>query len=275
MNLTEQVQPHVLPGAHLDLARMPGHWLLARMGKRVLRPGGRELTRRMLDALAIRSTDDVVELAPGLGATARLTLAREPASYTAIERDPAAAAAVKRLLRGPHQRCIEGTATATNLPDGIASVVYGEALLTMHTAAQKAAIAAEAFRVLKAGGRYGIHELALRPDELPDASKEEVARDLSASIHVGARPLTVLEWRRLLEGAGFEIETHATAPMYLLEPRRLVQDEGWLRALRIVGNIATHPAARRRVLEMRRVFRKHMDVMCAVTIVARKRMPPR
>lgn len=272
MNLTEPVQPHVLPGDHLDVARMPGHWLLARMGKRVLRPGGRELTRRMLDALAIGSSDEVVELAPGLGATARITLARDPASYTAIERDPAAAAAVKRLLRGPHQRCLEGTATATSLPDGVASVVYGEALLTMHTAAQKTAIVGEAFRVLKAGGRYGIHELALRPDELPDARKEQVAHDLSTSIHVGARPLTVVEWRRLLEAAGFEIEIHATAPMYLLEARRLVQDEGWLRALRIVGNIATNPAARRRVLEMRRIFRKHMDVMCAVTIVARKRI---
>lgn len=270
MNLTEQAQPDVLPGAHLDVARMPGHWLLARMGKRVLRPGGLELTRRMLDALDIRSTDEVVELAPGLGATARLTLARDPASYTAIERDQAAAAAVKRLLRGPHQRCLEGTATATGLPDSSASVAYGEALLTMHTAAQKSAIVGEAFRVLKPDGRYGIHELALTPDELPDARKEEVARDLSTSIHVGARPLTVAEWQRLLEAAGFEIETHATAPMHLLEPRRLVQDEGWLRALRIVGNIATNPAARRRVLEMRRVFRKHMDVMCAVTIVARK-----
>lgn len=270
MNLTEQAQPHVLPGAHLELARMPGHWLLARMGKRVLRPGGRELTRRMLDALAIRSTDSVVELAPGLGATARLTLAREPASYTAIERDPAAAAAVKRLLRGPHQRCIEGTANATGLPDAIASVVYGEALLTMHTAAQKAAIVGEAFRVLNAGGRYGIHELALTPDELADAIKDEVARDLSTSIHVGARPLTVAEWRHLLEAAGFEFETDATAPMHLLEPKRLVQDEGWLRALRIVGNIASNPAARRRVLEMRRVFRKHAHLMCAVTLVARK-----
>jgi hypothetical protein len=27
---------------------MPGHWVLARMGKRVLRPGGLELTRRLL-----------------------------------------------------------------------------------------------------------------------------------------------------------------------------------------------------------------------------------
>ena len=51
----------------LDTTKMPGHWLLARLGKRVLRPGGRELTRQMLNGLCIKASDDVVEFAPGLG----------------------------------------------------------------------------------------------------------------------------------------------------------------------------------------------------------------
>ena len=38
--------------------KMPGHWLLAKMGKRVLRPGGLELTRAMLDRLAVGPHDD-------------------------------------------------------------------------------------------------------------------------------------------------------------------------------------------------------------------------
>ena len=44
-----------------------GHWVLAKLGKRVLRPGGLELTRKMLSALSIGEEDDVVEFAPGLG----------------------------------------------------------------------------------------------------------------------------------------------------------------------------------------------------------------
>ena len=76
-----------LPGSELDVSRMPGHWLLARLGKRVLRPGGLELTRALLDGLAIGPADEVMELAPGLGVTARMILQRSPRCYTGVERD--------------------------------------------------------------------------------------------------------------------------------------------------------------------------------------------
>ncbi len=48
-----------------------------------------DLTRRMLDALAISEQDRVVELAPGLGITARMVLRENPMQYCAVERDPA------------------------------------------------------------------------------------------------------------------------------------------------------------------------------------------
>jgi hypothetical protein len=258
-----------MPGADLDVTRMPGHWLLARLGKRVLRPGGLELTGQMLDALAITPRDHVVELAPGLGTTTRLALARSPASYVGVERDEAAVRLVQRALR-PTDECRRGVASQTGLDDGCASVVYGEAMLTMQTAAQKRAIVREAHRVLGVGGRYGIHELALRPDDLSDAEKEEIQRELSDVIHVGARPLTSHEWVRLLESASFEVERIVTAPMRLLEPARVLADEGPLGTLRIAVNILRSPAARKRVMAMRRVFRTYASKMCAIAIVARK-----
>jgi hypothetical protein len=52
------------PGEGLKTEKMPGHWVLARLGKRVLRPGGMELTRLMLKHLAIKSADEVIELHP-------------------------------------------------------------------------------------------------------------------------------------------------------------------------------------------------------------------
>jgi SAM-dependent methyltransferase len=250
--------------------KMPGHWLLARMGKRVLRPGGLELTRQLLTALAIDSRDDVIEFAPGLGVTAQLTLARNPHSYTAVERDRDAAATVASYLTQPSQECVVGSAEATGLAADSASVVYGEAMLSMQPATTKSRIIAEAARLLRPGGRYGIHELCLTPDDVDESVRDAIQHDLSDEIHVGVRPLTAREWRDLLEAAGLTIVAELTAPMHLLEPARLVKDEGLLRAMRFAWNVATHPAARRRVLTMRRVFRKYGRHLAAIALIATK-----
>lgn len=258
------------PGAHLDPAKMPGHWLLARLGKRVLRPGGRELTLALVSALDIQPDDDLVEFAPGLGFTASLTTAQPHASYTGIERDATAAAHVGSVVQPPRDRCIVGTAEATGLPDASASVVYGEAMLTMQTAAQKARIVQEAARILRPGGRYAIHELSLVPDTLDATTKARIEQDLSQVIHVGARPLTSAEWRDVLQAEGFVVQHEQHAPMHLLEPQRMIADEGLWRTLRIGFNLLRDPLARRRVQAMRSVFRAHAKHLGAIVLVAHK-----
>jgi SAM-dependent methyltransferase len=259
-----------LPGSDLPVERMPGHWLLARLGKRVLRPGGAELTRKMLNALDIGPSDVVVELAPGLGATARLTLERGPREYIGIDRDADAARIVTSIPSRVPRRCETGSADRTGLPDASADVLYGEAMLTMQTASGKSKIVDEAFRVLAPGGRYAIHELSLVPDDIDSETRGRIATDISGAIRVGARPLTRTEWRTLLEDRGFEVLEQVEAPMLLLEPARMLQDEGLGGAARIAWNIVTTPAARRRVFEMRRVFRTHRCFIGAIALVARK-----
>jgi SAM-dependent methyltransferase len=259
-----------MPGDELKAEKMPGHWLLARLGKRVLRPGGRQLTYRMIEALNIGPGDAVVEFAPGLGETARLVLGRRPASYTAVDRDHDAAALVQRVLGGPEQRCVAGLAEATGLPDASATVVYGEAMLSMQTPQQKSRIVREAHRLLKPGGRYGIHELCLIPDDLAESTRLEIRNALSNAIHHGTRPLTSAEWRELLEAEGFSVRTQARAPMHLLEPWRILRDEGMLGALRFAFNLLHDRDAHRRVLAMRRVFSKYRDHLAAVVLVGQK-----
>lgn len=268
--MTQQDIDPALPGRGLDFERMPGHWLLAQMGKRVLRPGGLELTQQMLEGLEIASDDDVVEFAPGLGVTARAALARGPQSYIGIERDEHAAEQVRKYLEGDEQWCLVGRAEETKLPDASASVIYGEAMLTMQTERHKAEIVAEAARVLRRGGRYGIHELSLEPDALSDELKAEIQQALSDAIHVGARPLTSSEWRSLLEEQGLQVEIQIGAPMHLLEPRRLLRDEGVLGAARFAWNVARTPAARRRIRAMRSVFRRYSEQLGAIALVAVK-----
>lgn len=261
----------VTPGQGLAPERMPGHWLLAQMGKRVLRPGGVALTRRMLAGLDIGPADDVVEFAPGMGVTARAALAHHPVSYIGVERDNDAARLVRRYLKGDGQQCLVARAEATGLPGGSASVVYGEAMLTMQTPGHKAEIVREAARLLRPGGRYGVHELCLLPDDLAESRKAEISAALSGAIRVGARPLTPAEWGGLLAEHGFAAQRQDTAPMRLLEPGRLLQDEGLARALRFGWRVAKSRDARRRIRGMRRVFRDYAANLAAIAIVAVKR----
>jgi SAM-dependent methyltransferase len=241
--------------------------VLARLGKRVLRPGGKDLTERMLGEVDLRDRD-VVELAPGLGWTARRIVAQTPRSYVGVDASPEAGALVQRVV-GDVGRCVTGDASATGLPDASADAVVGEAMLSMQTDNAKSAIVAEAVRVLRAGGVYAIHELGLAPDGLPDETKTAIRRDLARAIKVNARPLTMSEWRGLLEEQGLVVEFAGTAPMALMEPARMVSDEGLGGALRIAVNAVRDPAARRRVMVMRNTFRQHRDALTAVALVAR------
>jgi hypothetical protein len=132
-----------LPGSDLDVSKMPGHWLLARLGKWVLRPGGLGLTENLLKSLAIDTSDDVVEFAPGLGATARLILERQPHRYVGVERDLKATRwTTRHLPQQPNVSLVVGAADKTNLPANSASVVLGEAMLSMNTQEHKQRIVA-------------------------------------------------------------------------------------------------------------------------------------
>ena len=260
----------VRPGEGLKTEKMPGHWVLARLGKRVLRPGGMELTRLMLKLLGIGPADEVVEFAPGMGTTARLTISFAPSSYTAVERDKEAAKIVHSYLVGPKQKFVVGSASETGLATESATVVYGEAMLTMQTEDVKRAIVREAYRLLKHGGRYGIHEMCLMHESLTDDARGEVERSLTGVVHHGVRPLSIAEWRSLLESEGFEVKAIETTSMSLLEPGRLIKDEGVRGALRFALNVLKDGEARRRVFEMRRSFRRNRKILGAVALLATK-----
>lgn len=125
----------------------------------------------------------------------------------------------------------------------------------------------EAARLLAPGGRYAIHEMCLQ-DGVEGDVRSDVERALTGVVHHGVRPLSVSEWRRLLEGEGFEVKATETAPMALLEPARVTRDEGFFRALRFGFNVLRDSDARRRVFEMSRVFRRHRRQIAAVAIMA-------
>ena len=263
----DQCESPQLPGAGQRLEKMQGHWVLARAGKRVLRPGGLALTRQMIEALSISPEDRVVEFAPGMGVTARMVLRRKPLQYWGVEREPAAAARLESVLPRGTAEIVEAHAERSGLSDACASVVYGEAMLSMQTPQQKKRIFSEARRLLAPGGRYGIHELCFRPEAISAAMRHEIEAEMSKEIHVGVQPLCSSEWRQLFEQQGLEVIWCSEADLDLLEPGRILQDEGILRCLRIVCNVARDPVLRQRMLAIRRIFRKYKEHLGAISIV--------
>lgn len=247
-----------------------GHWILARLGKKVLRPGGKELTEILIENMKINSQDDVVEFAPGLGLTASLTCAKKPKSFTGVDNNEAASKLARKNIAFSEFKSIVADASQTTLPDEYASKVYGEAMLTMQPQKHKKAIVAEAARILKSGGYYGIHELSMTPNNVDEEIKQTIFKELSANIRVHARPLTTSEWTSLLEDQGFKVISINHNPMHLLEPKRVIQDEGVFRSIKFVYNIITHPDLRKRVIKMRKTFKKHHKHLNSIAIVAKK-----
>ena len=260
------------PGDGIHPDHMPGHWVLARLGKRVLRPGGRELTNKMLKGLAITADDLVIEFAPGMGHTAKVTLAQNPRTYTAVERDPAAADLIRSWLGDTHdnRRIVTGCAQDTGLENQSATKVYGEAMLTMQPQNTRVQIVAEAFRLLTPGGCYGIHELGLN---IPAGEKQNsgpIRKQVTQAIHHQAFPLPIHEWVELLESQGFVVEQQFTNPMALLDPMRIIADEGFFGALRFGWNLLTHGPERKRVMQMRKTFSQLRPNLTAISLIARK-----
>jgi phospholipid N-methyltransferase len=261
-----------LPQSGRDPAHLQGHWLLARIGKHVLRPGGKKLTERML-ANADIAGKDVVEFAPGLGLTTRAILERDPKSYRGVDRDPQVVDIISKLTSEKATipaSCVQRDAADTGLESNSADVVIGEAMLTMQTERGKQAIIGEAFRLLRAGGTYSIHELGLQPDNLDESVKDEVRKALARSIKVNARPLTEQEWRELLEAEGFEVLWRGREPMALLDMKRNIADEGIGGVLRILRNVLGNKDIRARVLNMKHTFDKYSNELTGIAFVVRK-----
>lgn len=255
---------------HQTINPVHGHWLLAKLGKRVLRPGGRELTQVLMEGMKIDQQDDVVEFAPGMGYTASLILDQKPQTYTGVEINREATERLREKYRGDEISFVNCSAKETRLESTGYDKIIGEAMLTMRANPRKREIIREAYRLLKPGGLYGIHELGLVPDDLDSFIKEEIRQELELTVRVNSRPQTQKEWVRLLEEEGFKLVKVSSAPMQLLEPLRIIQDEGIARAFKIGFKVMSHPKERKRVFQMRKTFRKHQKHLKAFAFIVKK-----
>jgi SAM-dependent methyltransferase len=153
----------------------------------------------------------VVEFAPGMGRTAALVLDHAPAGYIGVDADPQAARLIDRIV-SRKGRAIAAQAAVSGLPDQSADVVLAEGVLTIRSEQGKEDIVAEGVRLLRPGGRYVLHELALRTEAA--AAGSQIRSALAHAMHVHARPKTVREWESLLTAAGLQVQMVRTSPRF-------------------------------------------------------------
>lgn len=175
-----------------------------------------------------------------------------------------------KSIRGDGRDIIIGDAADSSIDASSMDKVYGEAMLTIRVDDRKTEIIREANRILKAGGLYGIHELCLVPQTMSDEEQDNIRRDLATTMKVNARPTTQDNWKRLIEKEGFEVINIEKVPMRLLNPSRMVKDEGLFHTAKICYNVLKHPPERRRIRQMQRVFSKYEEHLNAISIVAKK-----
>ncbi|RLM07204.1 class I SAM-dependent methyltransferase [Gibbsiella quercinecans] len=246
-----------------------GHKFLARLGKKRLRPGGREATEWLLAHSGLNADAKVLEIACNMGTTAIDIAHRFQCHVVGIDMDKQALARAEKNIaaRGLSHRVSTQMADASQLPfdDNSFDVVINEAMLTMYADKAKARLLQEYLRVLKPGGRLLTHDISLKTAQ----DRADLLAQMHQAIHVKAQPMLKEAWVDLFQTAGFRQVTTTSGPMSLLSPRGLIRDEGLGGALTIIRN-ALRKENRQPFLHMFHHFRRNRHKLNYIAVVSIK-----
>jgi len=186
-----------------------------------LHPGGEELTRRLADLVGIGPGDRVLDVACGLGATARLLSAERGATVRGVDLSArlVEAARAGSVRAGLEDLTAFEVGDAERLPVEAASFDAVVCECALCTFPDQAAAVAEARRALRPGGRIGIADVTLDRDRLPPELDTPIGRVLCVA---GAR--SALGYEDLLREGGFTdvvVEAHAEAALGTVDSIRI------------------------------------------------------
>lgn len=238
---------------------------LAVLGKRVIHPGGRASTDRLLELAAVSPGDRVLDIGCGVGTTA-IRLAREygadvvAADIAAPMRDRAEAN-VSAARLADRVSVEDADIRSLPYPDDQFDVVVAEAV-TMFVSRRRAA--AELARVTRPGGRVLATEFYWR-----EPPTEEAREVFLGQVCPGMRFDSIEEWTGIYGGAGLvDIETES-GPFEMMTARGFLADERG-HAPAVIARAMSRPAYLRKMAWLKPRMSRAIPYLGYVLVSARK-----
>jgi SAM-dependent methyltransferase len=238
---------------------------LAVLGKRVIHPGGRASTDRLLAAGQVQQGERVLDIGCGVGTTA-IRIARESGADVV-------AADIARLMRQRAERNVAAASLEAKVevhdadilalpyPDDSFDVVVAEAV-TMFVSRRRAA--AELVRVTRPGGRVLATEFCWRRPPTDEAKEIFLGQ-----VCPGMRFDTIEEWAEIYGDAGLiDVETES-GPFAMMTARGFLADEG-AHALTVMAKAMSRPAYLRKMAWLMPRMSRAVPYLGYVLVMARK-----
>lgn len=194
---------------------------LASLGKTELKPGGTYATGALLRILEFGGKDHVMVVGPHAANTALFVSMTTQATTEALVRDERDKVTEDDASLKRRSTARVGKADELPFPDNHFTGVMIEATLSFMHPLQQKKVLSESLRVLRPGGRIGLHELVWR-----QPPTDELIARLRKVWQGDVNPYVVRGWWDMLEEAGFEAVRNELAVVSYFTRQGMSADEG-------------------------------------------------
>jgi SAM-dependent methyltransferase len=251
-----------------DIRLLDPYSLLAVLGKKVIRPGGRGSSEVIFRLADLHAEQLVLDIGCGVGTTAIQIVSRFGCQVTAMDIDKRMIEYAQCNIRkaGVMEKISlkQGDIQALPFADSVFDVVTIEAV-SMFTRDQQAAIR-EAARVCKPGGYVFDHEFVWAKP--PPA---ELRQEFENIVCSGMFFETEHEWSKLFLFAGQEDIQVVQIPFDLMTLRGMLRDEGLSGTMTFIARTLSRQAYIARMLWLIRVLNKVSPYLSSVVIACKKK----
>lgn len=244
-----------------------GHFLLKRLGKTKLRPGGAKATNWLIDKIDFTKSPVILEVACNEAYNLMDFAEKYKNKNIGIDINKKAIESAKRNIAErnlqDYVKVRVGNALSLPFDDNSFDVIINEAMLTMFDNENKKKALSEYYRVLKKGG------ILLTQDVMLINEDEKLIKEMQYVINNPVRPLTKENWLSLHKEIGFSKSSYFNDKMTLLSNSGLMHDEGLFGMLKILKN-GIFDKNRKQFFEMSNFFRKNRKKLNFIAICSEK-----